>query len=197
MKKLLLAIGLLVVLTTVLLGMGINIMKNTYRLAQDEKEIGEVMKETVSEDEGDESIPIADATPASDAIKVSEEQKNPTVTLTAAGDCTLGYYPSQSQWNRFDQVVLEKGYDYFFENVRDIFESDDLTLVNLEGPLTTATVFTEKEFVFKGAPDYVNILKNAGIEGVNLANNHTKDYGEAGYRETQEVLKAAGIGFFG
>ena len=30
-------------------------------------------------------------------------------------------------------------FDYFFENVKDIFTNDDLSVVNLEGPLTTAT----------------------------------------------------------
>lgn len=34
----------------------------------------------------------------------------------------------------------EQGYaGYFFENVKSVFEEDDLTIVNLEGTLTTAT----------------------------------------------------------
>ncbi|MDF2594555.1 MAG: Capsule synthesis protein CapA [Clostridia bacterium] len=197
MKKLLLTIGLLVVLTTVLLGIGVNIIKNTYSLEREEQQTVEVIKETVWQEKGDESSAVINVALENEEIEVPEKPKYPTLTLTAAGDCTLGYYPGQSQWNRFDQVAQEKGYDYFFENVREIFESDDLTLVNLEGPLTTATVFTEKEFVFKGEPDYVHILKNAGIEAVNLANNHTRDYGEIGYRETQKILKESGIGFFG
>ncbi len=40
----------------------------------------------------------------------------------------------------YDQAEDE---GYFFENVRDIFEADDMTIVNLEGPLTTSEQMRE------------------------------------------------------
>jgi len=37
--------------------------------------------------------------------------------------------------------------------VKSIFENDDITIVNLEGPLTTSTDGNkEKQFAFKGDP---------------------------------------------
>lgn len=40
---------------------------------------------------------------------------------------------------------------YFFENVRDIFAADDMTIVNLEGPLTTSEQMREGQtYCIKG-----------------------------------------------
>ncbi|MGO0807018.1 CapA family protein [Clostridioides difficile] len=44
-------------------------------------------------------------------------------------------------------------------------------MVNLEGPLTTASNAKEKKFAFKGKPGYVNILKSGSVEAVSIANN--------------------------
>ena len=49
--------------------------------------------------------------------------------------------------------------DYFFKNVKSIFENDDLSIVNLETTLTNAVEKKEKEFRFKGYPSFTNILK--------------------------------------
>ena len=75
-----------------------------------------------------------------------------------------------------------------------VFESDDLTIVNLEGPLTTSRDRREgRKFNFRGSPEYVNILSGSSVEIANLANNHAYDYGESGFQETAEVLENAGI----
>ena len=126
-----------------------------------------------------------------------EEEKRKTITLSIAGDVTLGYYAGQNEWNRFDKVAEKEGYAYFLKNVLNIFKKDDLTIVNLEGPLTTGGKKVEKEFAMKGHPSYTQILLDGSVESVNLANNHTYDYGEEGYRQTKEGLDKAGIGYFG
>jgi poly-gamma-glutamate synthesis protein (capsule biosynthesis protein) len=59
-----------------------------------------------------------------------------TITITAAGDCTLGGSVHQDTYARFKKYVKNYGYDYFFQNVRPLFEADDLTILNLEGPIT-------------------------------------------------------------
>lgn len=126
-----------------------------------------------------------------------EEKENPQFVLSVAGDVTLGYYDGQSQWNRFDQVYNKQGYAYFMERVKPIFEADDLTLVNLEGPLTTGGIKQDKKFAIKGEPEYAKILSEGSIEVVNLANNHTYDYGAEGFRQTQKALEEENIGYFG
>lgn len=122
-----------------------------------------------------------------------------TITITATGDCTLGTDESFAYTGSFmDEFEKQnKDYGYFFKNVKDIFSNDDLTIVNLETTLTTATKKADKQFRFKGLPEFTEIIKAGDIEAVNIANNHTMDYLEKGYNDTVENLKAAGIGFFG
>lgn len=122
-----------------------------------------------------------------------------SITITAAGDCTLGTDESFAYAGSFmDEFEKQnKDYGYFFKNVKDIFRNDDLTIVNLETTLTTATKKADKQFRFKGLPEFTEIIKSADIETVNIANNHTMDYLEKGYNDTIENLKAAEIGFFG
>lgn len=122
-----------------------------------------------------------------------------TITISAAGDVTLGR-DEMFGWERtFDhELELQRGdYEYFFRNVKDVFEADDLTIVNLETTLTTATKKAEKKFRFKAAPSYVEILKQGDIEAVSIANNHTLDFLDKGYEETLETLDEAGVGYFG
>ena len=120
------------------------------------------------------------------------------ITITAVGDCTLGGDIPSGAYRSFESYVTRCGYDYFFENVRDLFESDDLTIVNLEGPLTTSNDLREgRAFNFRGDPSYVNILSGSSVEIANVANNHAMDFGESGLSETASVLEAAGIGVSG
>ena len=119
------------------------------------------------------------------------------ITLSFAGDCTLGTYYGQGEGNRFDQVEKKEGKAYFLEKVKPIFEADDLTVVNLEGPLTTGGKRQDKQFAIKGDPSYVDILKLGSVEAVSLANNHTYDYGQEGLQQTQAILDKNQIDYFG
>ena len=122
-----------------------------------------------------------------------------TITISAAGDCTLGTDESFGYSGSFMEEFEKqnRNYGYFFENAREIFANDDLTIVNLETTLTNATKKAEKKFRFKGLPEFTEIIKMGNIEAVNIANNHTMDYLEQGYNDTIENLKKADIGFFG
>ena len=120
-----------------------------------------------------------------------------SITITAAGDCTLGGDTNNiTSFKRFHNMVKKKGYDYFLDNFRPLFESDDLTIVNLEGPLTVSEdKKSDKRFNFRGDPGNVAILSGSGVEICNLANNHTLDYGKSGLKETCATLDKAGIGW--
>ncbi|WP_035166274.1 CapA family protein, partial [Caloramator sp. ALD01] len=130
----------------------------------------------------------------------SQEQNEVVeITISAAGDCTLGSDLSRGYKNSFMEEFYKqnKNYGYFFKNVKHIFEKDDLTIVNLEGTLTNATKMAEKDYRFKGLPEFTNILKQGNIEAVNLANNHTYDYLVKGYKDTVYYLEKSGIKYFG
>ncbi len=121
-----------------------------------------------------------------------------TLTITAAGDCTLGGDTNKSGYKKFKRTVAAKGYDYFFKNFRPLFQSDDLTIVNLEGPLTVSNDRRHgRTFNFKGEPENVAILSGSGVEICNVANNHALDFGTKGLQETADVLEHAGIGCSG
>ncbi|MBD1854256.1 MULTISPECIES: CapA family protein [Leptolyngbya] len=72
----------------------------------------------------------------------------------------------------------------------------DLSIVNLEAPFTTATDSKQAE-PFKVDPAQVEVLKNGGIDVVNLANNRIMDYGSTGLDDTLKTLEQAGIRHFG
>lgn len=112
--------------------------------------------------------------------------KDSTVKISFAGDCTLGSFLGSS--NSFGKYWNENGTEYFFSNVKPIFESDDITFINLEGPLTSHKQEVEKQFSMRGEPEYVNILTNGSVEAVNFVNNHAKDCGIIGYNDTIDLL---------
>ena len=133
--------------------------------------------------------------------KISEEiPQKYTIEITTAGDCTLGTDVKYGYNNQFDWWFKNKAnsdYSYFFAKVKYLFDNDDYSYVNLEGTLTTATKKTEKTYNFKGDPSYTKILTAGSIEGVNVANNHSNDYGEIGYNDTKKYLSEANIDYFG
>jgi len=137
----------------------------------------------------------------SDDTTVDNEESDvyDTITISAAGDVTLGRDLSFGYEKTFDQELELQGndYGYFFRNVKDIFAADDLTIVNLETTLTTATKMAEKKYRFKADPSYVEILKEGDIEVVSIANNHTLDYLDKGYEDTLSTLETAEVGYFG
>ena len=115
------------------------------------------------------------------------------VLISAAGDCTLGGEVKSGIEMRFTRCAEKNGPDYFFANVQNLFAEDDFTLVNLEGPLTTATKYASKTYVMRGDPAYASILSGASVDVVNLANNHTRDFGDVGYQDTLSALESAGV----
>lgn len=116
-----------------------------------------------------------------------------SITISAAGDCTLGVDSRYS--HNFNKYYKKKGSSYFFKKVRSVFSQDDITIVNFEGTLTTAKKRAKKPFTFKGPKKYASILKKGSVEVVNLANNHSKDYGKTSLADTQKTMKKNNIGY--
>lgn len=115
------------------------------------------------------------------------------ILISAAGDCTLGSDRLYSYANSFEAYYDKYGYQYFFNNVRPLFINDDFTVINLECALTDAEKYAEKQYVYKGKPEYAKILSYGGIELVSLANNHSKDYLNRGFQDTICALNKEGV----
>ena len=167
----------------------------------------EPAEEVIAEEQTHEfEFEIAEATeePAEEIAAAPEmptleaETERKLITISAAGDFTLGGDYNTTAHERFDGYVEKYGTDYFLQYVRPIFEEDDLTFINLEGPLTNSNdKRSGRTFNFKGDPAYVNILSGASVELAGLANNHALDFGKGGMYETADVLEAAGVGYCG
>jgi poly-gamma-glutamate capsule biosynthesis protein CapA/YwtB (metallophosphatase superfamily) len=128
----------------------------------------------------------------------------PALTIAAVGDILMGSAP--------DRLPPNNGRG-FFDRVVEALRSD-LTMGNLETPLTDATGFTKcqkppppststpppsgppaKEtcFAFRLPPAYATVLRDGGFHVLNLANNHTNDAGPTGLRDTRAALGTAGL----
>jgi poly-gamma-glutamate synthesis protein (capsule biosynthesis protein) len=124
-----------------------------------------------------------------------------TVTISAIGDCTLGgdFFDPNAP-TPFDLTLAAHGNDlrYPFSGVVHLLRDDDLTIANLEGPLTSyKRPIAEGKFHFRGKPEYASILALGSVEVANLANNHTGDFGARGYQDTLQALADAGVGASG
>lgn len=116
------------------------------------------------------------------------------ITISAAGDVTLGVNQKQKYKGSFDEYYDIYGEDYFLEAVTDVFSVDDFTIVNLEGVLTNSdNIRTTKEWNMRGRPEYARILQNASVEAVSLGNNHIMDYQWEGVNDTFQNVTEHGM----
>ncbi|MGN1146987.1 MAG: CapA family protein, partial [Lachnospiraceae bacterium] len=128
----------------------------------------------------------SDATPKDDTV---------TITISAAGDVTLGNHQEQEYAYSFRQAYDTEGDAYFLKNVKYLFSDDDMTIVNFEGVLTFSEEMQEKDYNMKGDPDYINILTEGSVEAVSFGNNHRLDFKEQGSQDTVEAFKTAGLAY--
>lgn len=175
---------------------------NNRQAQNSEKTASQEQQEATTEPKKDDSS--TDNT--DDTSKDSQEEtttpeptaESVSITVSMVGDCTLGTdvnFDQSTSFDAFYQMKNDPG--YFFQNVKDIFTADDLTVANMEGTLTTSNDRQQKTFAFKGDPSYTEILTRGGVEATNLANNHSHDYGDQSYEDTIQYLEAAGITTFG
>ena len=120
-----------------------------------------------------------------------------SLTLSVVGDCTLGTDETFDYDTSLNAYYENYGADYFLQNVKDIFSTDDLTIANFEGTLTNSDEREDKTFAFKAPASYASILTGGSVEAVNTANNHSHDYGEQSFDDTLAALDDAGIVHFG
>lgn len=150
--------------------------------------------------EKETSATIEDADLKDIKIQQEEVKKEPakvSITISSTGDCTLGTDENFNYTTSLNAYYEAQGADYFLQNVREIFEKDDLTIVNMEGTFTNETSRADKTFAFKASPEFVSILTGSSVEAANIANNHSHDYGEKSYTDTIQTLDDAGIESFG
>jgi len=119
------------------------------------------------------------------------------IKLSIVGDCMLADYKN-TDYAGFNKCVEENGYDYFLENVGKYFNNDDFTIVNLENVLTDRNLpmrFKDENpgWWYWSKASNVNILTNYSVDLANCCNNHIRDLGDEGIKDTYAALESVGI----
>lgn len=120
---------------------------------------------------------------------VSETQK--TINIRAVGDIVLG-----TTWP--DGQIPPDVEHRYFAGVGDLLSSGDVVFGNLEGTLTDAEESTKKttkgtQYAFRMPPRFAGILRDAGFNVLNIANNHTSDFGPVGLEDTVNAIRSYGM----
>ncbi len=120
------------------------------------------------------------------------------ITLTATGDALLGNNDPVNKTDYAFQRYIEKyGYAYPFLKLQNLFIHDDITLINLECVFNDDQPKQTSRYSFRGPTGNTGILAENSIEVVNLANNHSGDYGKTGFASTIKALEGAGVQYCG
>jgi len=128
------------------------------------------------------------------------------ISITAnASDSPSVLFLGDMMFDRGVGVTSRKnGYEYIFGPATTTIAKHDLTIANLEGPITTykSKLILDNGkaisgFQFTFATSTAKALKNAGIDIVSLANNHTDNFGQTGLNQTRKYLNDNNIKYFG
>ncbi|MEK5405947.1 CapA family protein [Paenibacillus sp. FSL W8-0439] len=120
----------------------------------------------------------------------NDDGNSPAVTLHFIGDVQFS--------GKVEQRLEQNGFDFPYQYLGSLFHKDDLTIANLETPVTTNGVGAlNKTYVYKSSPKALTAMAAAGIDAVNLANNHILDQGTSGLLDTLNYLDEKGIAHAG
>jgi len=112
------------------------------------------------------------------------------IVINAVGDIMLA--------GSVTSTLKKQGYDYPFAATAAELHKGDISIGNLESPITRGgKEFTGKKYRFRCAPQSAPALRNAGFSVVTLANNHMMDFGASALEETRQLLYRSGISFAG
>jgi len=117
---------------------------------------------------------------------VFENRGGDEVTVLFAGDTML------------DDLALPfinaNGYHYPVADLRPEISAADVAIVNMEvAAVRERCNRAHKKYAYNMLPDGLEALKWAGYDAVILANNHTRDCGDKGLRQTIELCDQAGM----
>jgi Bacterial capsule synthesis protein PGA_cap len=135
------------------------------------------------------NVARAAAAVAALAVLVCVTPSAGAVTIAWGGDVTLGSSYGKPPARGWPQLAP----------VARVFRSADLAAVNYEGtfapggPSKCRGIRGGNCFAFQAPPANARTLSRAGVDIVNLANNHAFDFGPAGYRGTRAALHRADV----
>ena len=101
--------------------------------------------------------------------------------------------------NRVAKLIEQKDYQAVFGEVKPLLEEVDYAIVNLEAPVINGkeTPIVKTGPNLKCTANAVESIQWAGFDCVTLANNHFRDQGEQGVRDTLSACERSGIDHVG
>ena len=107
-------------------------------------------------------------------------------TIVFGGDCC----PARS----YERQILS-GQDIFDSSILKLFREADFSMVNLECPLCLEGLpaTSLSGYGLRASPKVAAYLKTCNIRAVGLANNHIRDFGDAGVISTLSIIDKLGI----
>lgn len=114
-------------------------------------------------------------------------QETPKTTILLGGDAMLGRSVTVESLDEQHNPI------YPFEKILSTLNSADFVFFNLENPIVSDCPRKTEGLIFCAPPSMLQGLHFSGETIVNLANNHTKNYGEKGLSETTDYLRSENI----
>jgi poly-gamma-glutamate synthesis protein (capsule biosynthesis protein) len=124
---------------------------------------------------------VAGGTPARSVLV-----RTRAVTLAAVGDINLG--------NGVADVIAARGPKFPWSSVAPTLRGADVAFGNLECAVSNRGHKVPKEFNFRGSPRSLKVMRTyAGVDVLNLANNHAGDYGPTALLDTLAYVRRFGM----
>lgn len=127
--------------------------------------------------------------------KLQAQPADSLLTIAMCGDIMMGTTYPTVRLPQNDGAAI-------FAHVKQLFIDADLSAGNLEGVIadggkSTKDVSKANNYAFRTPESYAHLLTEAGFDYLNLANNHTNDFGLEGRQRTREILEREGIAYSG
>jgi gamma-polyglutamate biosynthesis protein CapA len=90
-------------------------------------------------------------------------------------------------------IRVRGDWTYPLAATKDILQNGDVTFVNLESPLLPSCPDIVTGFTFCADARFAAALQGAGVDVVNVANNHSTNQGQSGLDDTVQVLQSHGM----
>lgn len=108
------------------------------------------------------------------------------VSVVFVGDVMVAETPGK---------LIAQGVDPFLP-FQSILQAHDLRIGNLECVVATGGTALAKPYTFRAEPRVLPVLKRH-FDAMSLANNHSGDFGKAAFAEQLDLMRKAGLPYFG
>jgi Bacterial capsule synthesis protein PGA_cap len=139
--------------------------------------------------------PAATAKPLAASKSPSQAAQTPvnlpaTVSIKAVGDIIPG--------TNFPYNKLPENKDLLFKSVKPYLQGADILFGNFESTMTNYPYSSKGNgggmlFAFRTPPSYAKLLKDAGFDILSVANNHSYDFHEQGFKDTMKNIDSNGM----